>query len=235
MTRHSLLAWDSAFFGYPVARLYEQRVDDALLNDVFDWCKIQDVRCLYYLAPAQDFSSLAAAQRAGMKYVDVRLTLAQELTGPGFQKTAVDIRPVEDDERPGLGDLAPYLAQVSRFSADPHFGAEAARRLFETWLLKEAAVTLVNPTAHGIGGCVMGNIEPDGTGVISLLAVAPESRHQGLGLALCTSALQWFSDQGCTHARVVTQGHNVASQRIYQKAGFLTQSVDVWFHKWFKR
>jgi hypothetical protein len=32
---------------------------------------------------------------------------------------------------------------------------------------------------------------------------------------------------------VVTQGHNVAAQRVYQREGFLTKTVSLVYHQWF--
>ena len=34
---------------------------------------------------------------------------------------------------------------------------------------------------------------------------------------------------------VVTQGRNARAQRLYQRAGFVTESVRLWFHRWFDR
>jgi hypothetical protein len=31
---------------------------------------------------------------------------------------------------------------------------------------------------------------------------------------------------------VVTQARNVPAQRLYQKCGFITRSVELWFHRW---
>ena len=229
----SLLGWDSAFFGYPVARLSEQHVDADLLADAFDWCKAHEVRCLYYLAPAKDAPSLLAAQEAGMQFIDVRLTLTRKIEERLSRTIEKSISPVANTDRATLLALAPHLARVSRFSADPRFGKETAVHLFETWLMKETDTVLVAYTPEGIGGCITCDVEPHVTGVIGLLVVAPDKQAQGLGLALCTMALRWFADRGCTRVRVVTQGHNVASQRVYQRAGFVTQSVEIWFHKWF--
>ena len=30
----------------------------------------------------------------------------------------------------------------------------------------------------------------------------------------------------------MTQGHALAGQRLYQRAGFLTSRVELWFHLW---
>ena len=229
----SLLEWDSTFFSYPVARLHAHHVDADLLAEAFAWCKAHAVRCLYYLAPARDTPSLLAAQAAGMQFVDVRTTLGQEIIPGQSWKVERAISVATDADRPALAALAPHLARVSRFSADPRFGAEAAVRLYKTWLRKDADIVLVVRTPEGIGGAITCNIESDSTGVIDLLAIAPGNQGQGLGLALCTAALRWFTDHGCIQARVVTQGHNIPSQRVYQRARFMTQSVEIWFHRWF--
>jgi ribosomal protein S18 acetylase RimI-like enzyme len=34
---------------------------------------------------------------------------------------------------------------------------------------------------------------------------------------------------------VVTQGRNVAAQRLYQRAGFVTASTQLWYHRWLDR
>lgn len=232
----SILEWDSAFFGCPVARLNERHVNAKSLAEVFEWCTAHRVRCLYYLAPAEDVPSLLAAQAAGMQFIDVRMTLTRDLEPEQTWAVAATISPATAADRSALLALAPHLAQVSRFSADPHFGTEAALRLYEAWLTKQAHAVLVARMLEDperIGGAVMCNIAPDGAGVIDLLAVTLESRGQGLALDLCHAALHWFADRGCSQVRVVTQGHNVASQRAYQRAGFVTQSVEIWFHKWF--
>jgi dTDP-4-amino-4,6-dideoxy-D-galactose acyltransferase len=233
MPNCSLLEWDSAFFGYPIARLYERRVDATLLAEAFDWCGARAARCLYYLAPADDFSSLLAAQVAGMQFIDVRLTLAREVASGRSWAVEEMISPASVAERAALVDLAPYLARASRFWADPRFGSENAVRMYEAWLRREAGVILVARNSAGPTGCITCNVEPDGSGLVDLLVVAPGGRGRGLGLALCNAALRWFAEQGCHEASVVTQGHNVASQRVYQRAGFVTQNVEVWFHKWF--
>ena len=61
------------------------------------------------------------------------------------------------------------------------------------------------------------------------------SRGRGGGSALVQGALAWFADRGVTQVLVVTQGRNVGAQRLYQKAGFLTRKVELWYHRWFDR
>ena len=40
---------------------------------------------------------------------------------------------------------------------------------------------------------------------------------------------------GITYIDVVTQGRNYSAQRLYQRCGFITQSTELWYHKWLKK
>jgi ribosomal protein S18 acetylase RimI-like enzyme len=48
-------------------------------------------------------------------------------------------------------------------------------------------------------------------------------------------ALDWFAQQQVDTVTVVTQGRNIAAQALYQRRGFITQSQQLWYHKWFRR
>lgn len=231
-----LLSWDSEFFGYPVARLSNTRVDAALLDEAFGWCRQQGVRCLYYLADAADAPSLHAAQGAGMLFVDVRITLARQLPHllPST-RLAHSLRRARPEDQHHLLALAPALADVSRFGRDPHFGRKKATALYEKWLQKETAVTFIAETAATpLAGAIACDIAASNIGIISLLATHPQAKGQGVGNTLCVAGLHWMAAQNCTTAQVVTQGHNIPSQRLYQRNGFRTKSTEFWFHKWFK-
>jgi dTDP-4-amino-4,6-dideoxy-D-galactose acyltransferase len=71
-----------------------------------------------------------------------------------------------------------------------------------------------------------------GTGSIGLVGVAEAARGRGLGGRLVAAALGWFAGQGVERVEVVTQGRNVAAQRLYQAHGFRTRRVEVSFHRW---
>jgi RimJ/RimL family protein N-acetyltransferase len=46
-------------------------------------------------------------------------------------------------------------------------------------------------------------------------------------------ALRWFAGRGTAEVTVVTQARNLAAQQVYQKAGFQTWAVQLWYHRWF--
>jgi ribosomal protein S18 acetylase RimI-like enzyme len=84
-----------------------------------------------------------------------------------------------------------------------------------------------------VAGYVTCHASESKNGSIGLLAVAEEYRGCGIGANLMSTALQVFEQKGVETVSVVTQARNIASQRLYQKAGFRTRSVQLWFHRWF--
>jgi len=46
--------------------------------------------------------------------------------------------------------------------------------------------------------------------------------------------LEWFTSRQIDPVFVVTQGRNVGAQAFYQRNGFITHSVELWYHKWYR-
>jgi ribosomal protein S18 acetylase RimI-like enzyme len=67
------------------------------------------------------------------------------------------------------------------------------------------------------------------------VSVAADARGRSLGSALVEHSLRWFGERGMKDVSVVTQGRNAAAQRLYQRCGFITDSVQIWYHRWFRK
>jgi len=115
---------------------------------------------------------------------------------------------------------------------------EKAEHLFERWIERDAdpspnrwagvAVLGESPV-----GYLTAHVDGDGTGWIGLVAVASAARGKGLGTSLLAAGGRWMAERGIRTSRVVTQGRNIAAQRMYQQAGFRTHSLQLWYHRWF--
>jgi len=81
-------------------------------------------------------------------------------------------------------------------------------------------------------GYISCHLKQDGSGQIGLVGVDDGARNLGLGRQLVQSALGWFREHEAREVTVVTQGNNVAAQRLYQSSGFLTSAVQLWYHLW---
>lgn len=232
------LAWDSEFFGRTIARAMVSRLTEDMADKIESWCAAQNIECLYFLADSSDPETTKVAQARGFRFVDARLTLERrtnETDGKG--SPAVTVRSAEEEDIPALRMLARTAHHDSRFYFDGNFLRMRCDALFEAWIEKSCRgwaqkvfVAGENGQADGYLTC---HVSDAGEGQIALVGVSENARGKGLGTSLIWEALRWFEQQGIGTITVVTQGRNVAAQRLYQKCGFATRSMEFWFHKWF--
>ena len=62
--------------------------------------------------------------------------------------------------------------------------------------------------------------------------MAEEARGREAAGNLIEAAHTWFAAKGRTLARVSTQARNVSSLRLYERHGFVTESIQLWNHWW---
>ncbi len=151
----------------------------------------------------------------------------------------VPVRPAAAADLPRLRRIAAASHRDSRFYHDRHFDRRRCDALYAGWIetscADPAGVVLVAAAADPAGppaGYVTGTIGEDGEGRIGLFAVAADARGRGVGGALIAAVLDWFAGRGADPVSVVTQGRNVRAQRLYQRFGMRTRSVEPWFHRW---
>lgn len=237
-----LLEWDSQFFGVRIARLDQHTLSDAAWPAIAEWCNAQHIDCLYFLSNADDSESIRAAEQAGFHCVDIRLTFADESArrqaASLLQPEGVVLRDFIEDDLPSLQAIARISYRDTRFYADPHFEEARCDALYETWIEKSChgrddavIVAEINRRPAGFITCSV----HDGEGVIGLVGVAPTVRGRSVGRLLVEAAQGWFQSRDVARTLVVTQGRNIAAQRLYQRCGFLTHSAELWFHRWFDK
>jgi dTDP-4-amino-4,6-dideoxy-D-galactose acyltransferase len=231
-----VLEWDSEFFGVRIARVTCDAISPALLPAIDTYSASQGIQCLYFLAAAHDAESSAAAQSGGFHFVDVRMTFERPLGTFSGQATPC-VRPFRGQDLPALEAIARASHHDSRFYADPRFPRAACDRLYEAWISRScsgwAKLVLVAEAAGEPAGYLTCHFDERGEGSIGLVAVSESRRGLGLGAQLVDAALQHFQSAGATRVTVVTQGRNIASQRLYQGRGFRTDAVQLWYHRWF--
>jgi len=229
------LEWDSQFFGLRIARLTEPRLTSSSVASARRWCRANQIDCLYFLADSDDAETVMLAQVSAFQLVDIRLTLGRRLGGSLGPTAAV--RPFRPADAAGLRAIARVSHRDSRFYYDGRFARPQCDALYEAWIERSfggwADAVLVAEWDGAPAGYISCHLAP-GVGSIGLFAVAQEYRRTGLGGQLVAAASEYFCQNGMKKATVVTQGRNVASQRVYQRCGFLTQSVQLWYHCWFK-
>jgi dTDP-4-amino-4,6-dideoxy-D-galactose acyltransferase len=233
------LLWDSEFFGLQIGRVVDHYLDVEKVEEINQWIANQNIDCLYFLANADDVTTTSLAESNGYHLVDLRVTLEHKINDTdGSINPQSGIRFAALDDLVHLREIASQSHTDARFYSDPLFNRAKVDALYATWIensyqgfAQAVLVASINDTPAGYITC---HLDPESTGRIGLIAVAPEARGQQLGTRLIESALNWFQQQGCQRVTVVTQGRNVQAQRLYQKCGFLTHSIQIWYHRWSK-
>lgn len=236
-----LLDWDSQFFGRRVASVRDHKLSSGSLGKIEAWCEKQQIDCLYFLTPFEDSETIRLAERAQFTLVDIRLTLVSDLPEPvGTLAGAPVIRTSRQEDIPTLRTIARSSHTSSRFYFDSHFPRHLCDALYEIWIEKSCCghadvvfVPEVDGQPAGYLSCHLGPSQ--NTGSIGLVGLAAEARGRDVGTEMVRAAQRWFFERNVKKVTVVTQGRNVAAQRLYQRSGFCTQSVELWYHRWFSR
>lgn len=212
-------------------------MSDELIVAVDAWCHERAVSCLYFLARTDDPETTYAAERGGFFYADSRITLRQELAAAPVAKPADLIRRAEPRDRERLRAIARVSHETTRFYHDPHFPDVRCGELYAAWISSScdgaADVVLVADDSGQAAGYVTCELDDAGVGHVGLIAVAPERRGCGLGRALVDAATAWFVKLRIADSAVVTQARNVAAFRLFERAGYVVDSTQLWFHKWY--
>ncbi len=235
-----VLAWDTEFFGIRIGRALGDRLDSDGAAVLDRWARQESIECLYFLGRSDCPQTIIAAEVGGYHLTDVRVELSRRLPEPSGNRLplGVFIREAEAADRTPLSDMARHMFRKSRYYHDGRFALDQCDALFATWITNSLDgyadnVFVVESEGHAVG-FVTCTIDRDKMrGSIGLVGVRACDVGRGFGSVLVRHCLQWFSEMGMSSVVVVTQGCNVAAQRVYQRCGFLTQSVKYWYHKWY--
>ena len=233
------LEWDSSFFGVRVARLSSRVLTDEIIKDAFAWCRENEIDCLYFLADSEDLRTVKLAEYHDFNLTDVRITFETRLKELSKAGNSDSIRPATSEDVAQLRQIARTNHRDSRFYYDGRFAPEKCDELFAVWIEKSlegfADVVLTAKPGDVVQGYITCSVEPDGTGNIGLVGVNPNFQGQGTGRLLVGAALEWFGKRGVAEVTVVTQGRNIKAQRLYQRNGFVTAALELWYHRWFSQ
>jgi GNAT superfamily N-acetyltransferase len=234
-----LLAWDSAHFGFEVAQVSTARLSEESASEVDRRCRELGVRCCYLRADDSDADTARVAWRHGYRQVDQRRTIRHGLEGirpvapPGW--TA---RRATDEDLEALCAMARRSHGASRFYFDERFSRDHVHALYEAWVRRGVEdprrFTLVAEHEGAPGGYqVVGPLGEDGTGRLELVAIDERRQGVGAGAWLVAEALRGLASLGATSAVTALQVRNVESVRLHERLGFLTESAEATYHKWF--
>lgn len=235
------LQWDSDFFGFRIARAKDHHLTDQSIKDILEWVKNNSIGCLYFLAEFDDPKTTQLAHIHDFQLVDIRVTFECDLKKhvkktPARVNNKVLIRPVDPKDISAMEAIAQVSYGFTRFHFDQHFPKAKSDALYEVWIRRScegfADHVLVAEMEKQIAGYVTLKLSGNGQGQIGLIGVREEVRGHGTGKSLINAAFDWFASKDARVIYVVTQGRNVIGQNLYQKCGFTTKAMQLWYHKW---
>lgn len=237
------LEWDTQFFGRRIARLQANRLTPGRMEQALAWCAREAIDCLYFLADSDDPQTVWLAEANGFRLVEIRHTLERSLKDWDPAKRphdapGVHIREVRPEDIPTLQEIARTSYLDSRFYFDPHFGEAQWSAYYATWVEKSctggADLALAAEKDGKLVGYITGLVDPQTRqGIYELTGVRESERRAGVGQELFRSGLDWYVRHQVDYLSVVTQGRNIATQRMIERHGFLTRACQLYYHKWF--
>jgi ribosomal-protein-alanine N-acetyltransferase len=110
-------------------------------------------------------------------------------------------------------------------------GEAYSRETFEYLLTAPESVSYRAVTAGGVMvGFVIGLIEPDHTGHVTTVGVAPEHRRRSLAKKLMKQVEDGFRRRDVRLVRLEVRAANVAAQKLYQNLGYtITQKLPKYY------
>jgi dTDP-4-amino-4,6-dideoxy-D-galactose acyltransferase len=233
-----VLPWDSDFFGVKIGRVIARNLTNDSFANLDSWSRDEDVECIYCLIDADDRVSIRTAESHGFGLVDLRVDLIRPPTispSPPRTKDATSVRKAAETDIDPLKRIARGAHRDSRFYFDERFDSSRVDELFETWIENSCRGWADLVLVLDIVGIPSGYVtcHRDGEQArIGLFALAEAARGRGYASVLLAAAIDATRADGALELRVTTQGRNDAAQRMYQRAGFLTESTRLWYHWW---
>ena len=232
------LDWDSRFFALRIARLNCARLDEAIVSRSRQWCKANQIDCLYFLADADHAQTPRLAEANGFRFTDVRVTLAQSPARSAPAAAISDgVRLAREDDLAVLRPIARTGHRDTRFYFDEHFDRAKCDLLYETWIensFRGFAQAVLVADVNGKPAAYLTCHLKEDESQIGLMGVSEHQQGKGLGTKLVQHFLAWSRERGAQRATVVTQGRNLGAQRLYQRNGFITVGLQLWYHLWFE-
>jgi len=226
------LPWDSEFFGFRVGKLQESDQPVSTL-DLLAQMKASGYRLIYWdsTSPRDELDCYHVIDQVLLEADQPSIT-DSDLRSTSFTVTE---RPKSDPDSQ-LIDLALEAGWSSRFRVDPGFSEDQFRRMYETWIRRScmheiADCVLTVDDGRNCAGFLSLSLRSD-CAHVTLIAVSPKYRQQGVGRLLLKEAACYSAERGYSRMRVVTQSNNLAALRLYEGCGFRPLEVRHWYHFW---
>lgn len=236
----SLLEWDTAHFGFPIAQIEKVTISKAEIDKILQYCKEVQVKLLQFKCDVHHRNSVLLAESNNFHFADLRMILRKDLTqslniSPLPDKILFREADIRDAEL--LMEIVENLYVHSRYYFDANFPRAKVNDLYREWVRK--AITgefddlawVVCTEDEPVAFCT---VRFNGhEAIIGLVGVHPEHNGLGMGKLVLENALFNLKKKGIKQVKVGTQGRNYPAIRLYQRVGFILQNSQIYYHRWF--
>ncbi len=237
-----LLEWDTDFFGFPVAQILQNRLDEKSVDELYAFCQENKIRLLQFKCDAHHRPSVLLAEENNFHFADVRMTYRQHLGMDSTNKKALpeslSLRVGCEADIPDLHDIIHDLYTHSRYYFDTNFPRDRIQIFYKNWIEKaifgqfDDMVWVLCADNVPVGFCSAKFSEGQQV-ALGLVGVAPSASGKGMGTFLMQEILFTLYERNISHVSVVTQGRNYIAQRLYQRNNFLIEKIEIYYHRWF--
>ncbi len=237
-----LLEWDTEFFGFPVAQIQSRTINEKDLDNVLQFCEKHHIRLLQFKCDAHHRESIILAEKGKFHFVDVRLTLinslSKSLSRINYMTDDLSFRKAKITDISKLKDIVTDLYNHSRYYFDTNFPRNDVHGFYQSWIEKSVHgkfddlvwVLCKNDTPIG---CCSVSYQSDLKASIGLFGIDPSYGGKGFGVILLEKVLLSLLKNEIKIVRVTTQGRNYIAQKLYQRAGFYNEKMEIYYHRWF--
>jgi RimJ/RimL family protein N-acetyltransferase len=236
-----LLEWDSEHFGFPVAQVIPTELTEEAAAAADQWCRDAGVRCLYLCTDVADAASARIAAGSGFRVVDARVIARRPHEGlldlaPG--PSELTGRQATESDLAFARDLAARSHRTSRFYFDGNFPRDRCDALDEAWVERahrdpERRLLIGVVEGEPVGYLAGAPLDADGEANGELVAIEERHRGKGFGLALHFVYYRDLGERGARSQRAAMSLRNLANIRLHERLGYVTDTAEVWHHKWY--
>ncbi len=233
------LAWDSSFFGFPVASVVQS--GNINIDFILSSLKDKEYYLVYLFVP--QFVALPenrVIKKFGGLLVDKKITYRYSFSGNKQVSSSPNIK-INKFLRVNstLAELAIRSGIYSRFNTDPNFNKELFRKMYLEWIKnsvsgKIADYVITYHTQSEPEGLVTLKINRD-FGKIGLVSVSENMQGKGVGTCLLNEVFTICIREKLKYLDVVTQEENIPASRLYEKNGFKKFSLEYVYHFWLRK
>ncbi len=202
--------WDTAFFGFKVAKLECSDLNKELLKKCIERAREKKIMCIYCLSDPENEVILKSV---GFKKFDEKIEYIFNIQeDEPFEN--IKIEEVKSEDIPKIKKIASKAFRgMTRFYRDPHFDPKKIDILYEKWVEnlvndKDSTILIIkeNDNIAAFNGISIKN----GDGRIELIAVDEHYKNKGYGKLLIKQAYKFFNKINLEKKNI-----NIEGRRIY--------------------